>query len=91
MTKIQVYWNSGIPTCVTFYKGKNISINKYYYPDGSISCVYHYKGYKKHRLEGPSYIEYNEDGSIRYEEFWIDGEYLDPLEFYCRVGGMEVK
>ena len=29
-----------------------------------------------HRLDGPAYINYYPNGSIRIEEFWINGKYI---------------
>lgn len=43
-----------------------------------------------HRMDGPALVVYDTDGSMVYEEFWIDGKQLDPLEFYCRAGELDV-
>jgi antitoxin component YwqK of YwqJK toxin-antitoxin module len=33
-----------------------------------------------HRINGPAWISYDEDGSIRKEEYWLDGTKLDPFQ-----------
>ena len=46
------------------------------YDDGSYREIYHKKGDKDywHKVDGPAYIAYNPDGSIQYEEYWINNQ-----------------
>lgn len=46
------------------------------YKDGSYAETYHKKGdiYYYHRENGPAYIEYRKDGSIRHEAYWINNK-----------------
>ena len=47
---------------------------------------YFHKGWRNdaeeyHRLDGPAYISYHPNGSIRIEEFWINGKYIGCNKF----------
>lgn len=56
--------------------------------DGSYVETYHKKGNVKywHREDGPAQIEYNEDGSIAYETYWVNDEYLSKEEWEQEFG-----
>lgn len=47
-----------------------------HFNDGSYVEYYHKKGNDLywHREDGPAFIRYNKNGSIRYEEYWINSK-----------------
>jgi len=64
----------------------------FYYENGQIYCEIYYKHDKLHRTDGPARIEYNIDGAIRTEEYWLNGtKYDDIFKWMITVGNLEVK
>lgn len=49
-----------------------------YYPDGGLKELDWYKSRSKHREGGPAIIEYNPDGSVKAEKYYLRGEEVTP-------------
>ena len=52
-----------------------------HWPNGNIEYEEYLVDNKLHRTNGPARIGYYEDGSIRCESYYIDGEWLTKEEF----------
>lgn len=47
----------------------------------------HYRNGKRHRLDGPAVIHYNENGSLLEEQYWIDGIKYEDMFLYSVAAG----
>ena len=51
-----------------------------HWPNGNMKEELWFKNEKPHRDDGPAGIEYNEDGSIKKEEWWKDGNKIQAIK-----------
>jgi len=56
-----------------------------YRKDGSVSSESYRIDGKRHRVDGPAYIDYYEDGSVRYEGYYIDDKYYTKEEWKTKT------
>ena len=51
-----------------------------YYPNGKLKKIKYFNNKRElHKEDGPALIVYNEDGSIKEEHWYINGEYIEII------------
>lgn len=70
------YWHGVMhriegPSFIVYY---NIVVGDCY----QVDSLHWYKNGKNHRLDGPARIWYYENGDIKEEQWWINGNKIDP-------------
>ena len=89
--KIVKYNENNLPIKITYYKtnsayklhNPNGPALIYFYDNTSKPIVHieiYYINNKKHNLNGPAYIEYDMDGNIIKEQYFINDKKADPLQ-----------
>jgi antitoxin component YwqK of YwqJK toxin-antitoxin module len=60
-----------------------VNIYKIYYKDGKLLAKIYYAGEETnwHREDGPAEINYDDDGNIESEEYWLNDQSYTKEEF----------
>jgi len=62
-----------------------------YYKNGKIAAILYFVNDQLHRIDGPAWVWYDENGIMFKEEYWLySNRYEDILTWSVLVGSIEV-